>query len=138
MNEIPSGKFYPIPFWGPIVVGTLLGCGGMFLPFDKGLKSIENGSPWPLQSSFYAAFTYHILAHDPNFKKYTNLSLSEESARFGVVVGIVLIALLQTFFGDDFNPFRPVHNFMYVVTGIRSGRVNSKKTEVKKNQKKNK
>lgn len=32
------GKHYPIALWGPILLGTVGGCGGLFLPLDKGLK----------------------------------------------------------------------------------------------------
>lgn len=33
------GKHYPISVWGPIILGTIAGCGGLFLPLDKGLKA---------------------------------------------------------------------------------------------------
>lgn len=33
-----ASKYYPIPLWGPILLGTIAGCGGLFLPLDKGLR----------------------------------------------------------------------------------------------------
>lgn len=33
-----ASKYYPIPLWGPVLLGTIAGCGGLFLPLDKGLK----------------------------------------------------------------------------------------------------
>lgn len=36
-----AGKHYPIALWGPILLGTIAGCGGLFLPLDKGLKASE-------------------------------------------------------------------------------------------------
>ncbi|CAN0498754.1 unnamed protein product, partial [Phaeothamnion confervicola] len=30
-----AGPYYPIPVFGPILLGTIAGCGGMFLPLDK-------------------------------------------------------------------------------------------------------
>lgn len=34
-----AGKHYPIALWGPILLGTIGGCGGLFLPLDKGLQA---------------------------------------------------------------------------------------------------
>lgn len=36
---LQAGKHYPIPLWGPILLGTIAGCGGLFLPLDKGLQA---------------------------------------------------------------------------------------------------
>ena len=33
------GKHYPIALWGPILLGTIGGCGGLFLPLDRGLQA---------------------------------------------------------------------------------------------------
>lgn len=57
-------KYYPIPILGPIVVGTLLGCLGQFLPFDKGLTPIKNNTPWPVQAAFLTSTFYHLMIND--------------------------------------------------------------------------
>ena len=36
----------------------------MFMPFDKGLKPISDGTPWPIQGAFMSAFFYHTIIHD--------------------------------------------------------------------------
>jgi len=37
---------------------------GAFLPFDKGLAPIANGTPWGMQAAFFTASTYHLLVQD--------------------------------------------------------------------------
>ncbi len=43
-----SGQYGP-PLWGPVLLGTISGCGGLFLPFDKGLSALKDGAPYALQ-----------------------------------------------------------------------------------------
>ncbi len=42
---IPAGPHYPIPLWGPVLIGTISGCGGLFLPLDRGLSALKGGAP---------------------------------------------------------------------------------------------
>ena len=37
---------------------------GMFMPYDKGLQPISDGTPWALQGAFMSAFFYHTVIHD--------------------------------------------------------------------------
>ncbi len=41
------------PLWGPVLLGTIAGCGGLFLPFDRGLSALKNGAPHNLQVYMY-------------------------------------------------------------------------------------
>jgi len=58
-STIPASQF-SFPVFGPIVCGTIGGCGGMFLPFNKGLSPIEStGLAPPMFSAFWAAIFFH-------------------------------------------------------------------------------
>ncbi|KAG5185252.1 hypothetical protein JKP88DRAFT_43532 [Tribonema minus] len=122
-KEIPAGKYYPIPFWGPVLLGTIAGCAGMFLPFDKGLASIKGGSPWPLQSAFYGSLAFHLLAHDPHVRAalapYAG-DYTADAARACVVAFFAAVATLQTYAGPHFNPFSPLHRVAYAISGVKA------------------
>ncbi|CAM9633065.1 unnamed protein product [Choristocarpus tenellus] len=123
---ISASKYYPIPLWGPILLGTIGACGGMFLPLDKGLQGLKNGAPWPMQSAFYGSMFFHLTVHDPNVGPYLRQGVSyvfegeniAEVARMCVVLFFCSMAIAQSFLGPTFNPFMPVHNILYNVTGI--------------------
>jgi hypothetical protein len=52
---------FAIPVFGPIICGSIGGCGGAFLPFNKGLDPIkESGLAPPMFSAFIAATFYHL------------------------------------------------------------------------------
>ena len=65
---IPASEF-SFPFFGPIFCGSIAGCGGAFLPLNKGLEPLEkNGLAPNMWSAFVAAAFYHI---------FMNTSLSD-------------------------------------------------------------
>ncbi|CAN0123104.1 unnamed protein product, partial [Hapterophycus canaliculatus] len=41
-----------------LLAGTLAGCGGSFLPVDRGLSSLSAGVPWAVQSALYGSAYY--------------------------------------------------------------------------------
>lgn len=49
-----------VPFFGPIICGTIGGCGGLFLPFSEGLASIDGSMNFAVLSAFFNAFVYHL------------------------------------------------------------------------------
>ena len=52
---------FSFPLFGPIFCGTIAGCGGAFLPMNKGLSPIqENGLQQPMFSAFIAATCFHL------------------------------------------------------------------------------
>lgn len=55
--------------FGPIFAGTIAGCGGAFLPLDKGLDPIKAGLGQPMLSAFIAATCFHL---------FMNTSLSQD------------------------------------------------------------
>ncbi len=48
VNKASPGP-HGTPLWGPILLGTIAGCGGLFLPFDKGLSALKDGTPYTLK-----------------------------------------------------------------------------------------
>jgi hypothetical protein len=62
-NSIAPSEF-SIAIFGPIMCGSVAGCGGAFLPLNKGLGPIETtGLAQPMQSAFIAATFYHLFNH---------------------------------------------------------------------------
>jgi uncharacterized membrane protein YeaQ/YmgE (transglycosylase-associated protein family) len=52
---------FTFPVFGPIVCGTIGGCGGMFMPFSKGLSPIEStGLSPPMFSALVGATFFHL------------------------------------------------------------------------------
>jgi len=118
---LPATDYYPYcPLVGPIMAGCLLGGVGMFMPFDKGLKPISDGTPWPIQGAFMSAFFYHTIIHDktgPIGMISRNIfgSYNESTAR--LIIGSVWISsgIAQNFFDQSANLFTPFHKFLYLV-----------------------
>ena len=52
--DIPGG----VGVLGLLICGTLGGCGGIFMPFSKGLDPVRAGAPQLMESAFTAAATY--------------------------------------------------------------------------------
>lgn len=101
-----------------------MGCGGAFMPLDKGLSPINAGAPWALQAAFMSSAFYHLVVND----KYGPVG-----AAVRAVVGthshnraVVIIAtcqivsqLAQTIFSPSANLFTPVHKFLYLVFQVQ-------------------
>jgi hypothetical protein len=83
---IPASDF-DIAIFGPIFCGTIGGCGGAFLPFNKGLDPIKNGMAQPMVSAGIAATFYHLFTH-------TSLSAGVQHAdkKAHVLVAVFFIA----------------------------------------------
>ncbi|KAL1525719.1 hypothetical protein AB1Y20_020563 [Prymnesium parvum] len=60
---------YPVPVAGPLVGGILGGCGGAFLPADKGLKPLENGTNWRIASAVLMSIWIQMSLRDPYSKE---------------------------------------------------------------------
>lgn len=58
-KAIPPSEF-EFPVFGPIFCGTIAGCGGAFLPLNKGLDPIKSGLAQPMLSAFIAATMLHL------------------------------------------------------------------------------
>lgn len=73
--------------FGPIFCGTIAGCGGAFLPLNKGLDPIKDGIAQPMLSAAIAATCYHLFTH-------TSLSagIKDADKKAHVLVAIFFIA----------------------------------------------
>lgn len=58
--EASSRYFKATPYAAPLLCGFLSGCGGDFLPFEKGLTPIEKGNRWPVRAAFFASVSYWV------------------------------------------------------------------------------
>lgn len=119
---------YPIPLVGPIIVGTLTGVLGMFVPFDKGLSAVYSNTPWPIQGSVITATVFHLVVHDTNgplgvwLRKCSGFDFVFEGANDAekkVGVRVLLLAMWivqqwgQTLRGPNFNIFQPIYKGLY-------------------------
>lgn len=116
-----SSAFYPHAFWGPIISGTFLGSGGLFLPFDKGLGAVVgNGTPWPMQAALMTAVFYHLEVFDKTGfvgVGFRSVFGTHDDATVRTVVAAVQVAslLAQALFDESANFFTPVHKLLYLV-----------------------
>eukprot|EP01036_Dinobryon_divergens_P025048 gene25048-33560_t len=159
---LSAGPYYPVPLVGPIVVGTVQGSLGAFLPFDKGLAPIADGCAWPMQGALLTAATYHILVNDQTgflgeagrwairgepwqqlcYAVAAVLGVPSGSVsvdRDGVVLAIaavqVLTLLLQTFWRPAFNPFSALHGLLYAVFRVQGPSSSSSSSSSEKEKK---
>lgn len=116
-----SSAFYPHAFWGPIISGTFLGSGGLFLPFDKGVGAVVgNGTPWPMQAALMTAVFYHLEVFDKTGfvgVGFRSVFGTYDDATVRSLVAAVQVAslLAQAIFDESANFFTPVHKFLYLV-----------------------
>uniref|UniRef100_A0A7S1V1V1 Uncharacterized protein n=1 Tax=Grammatophora oceanica TaxID=210454 RepID=A0A7S1V1V1_9STRA len=90
---IPPSEF-SIPIFGPIFCGTIAGCGGAFLPLNKGLDPIKNGLAPNMMSAMFGGLFYHV---------FVNTSLSDgvknapKKAHAIVSFMFILFGIIQAF-----------------------------------------
>ena len=58
-GAIPASSF-SFPVFGPIFCGTIAGCGGVFMPLNKGIDPIKNGLLPPMKTAIIAATCFHL------------------------------------------------------------------------------
>lgn len=124
-KDNPS-EYYPIPVFGPIVLGTLLGNMGGF--FTKGFDAyLNNGMPWRFQNGLFSGSFYHFFVHDSegfigqNLRYFVNLALKPFN-RFGIhddrVFAFVCVSVfmhtmslihLPFIYGPGTSPFNIIH-----------------------------
>ena len=97
---IPASEF-SFPLFGPIFCGTIAGCGGAFLPLNKGLDPLRGGLAPPMYSSFVGALFLHL---------FSNLSSVEKANQKGQVVVAIWFILYGFFSSGVFNGILPAKN----------------------------
>jgi hypothetical protein len=98
-EKIPASDF-SFPVFGPIFCGTIAGCGGSFIPFNKGLDSIKDGTTGPMVSAFAASILFHLLVNTETFSHYLQ---AEAERKAQVLVATFFIA---HHFSTDFQPLK--------------------------------
>jgi hypothetical protein len=118
-NTLSPSPYYPVPFFGPILCGTLLGSMGMFLPFTKGLSPITKNTPWNIQAAFYTAFFYHTMVYDTGFVGQCMHLIIGTYTKEKVLVIIAITQImhleLQILLSSDVNFFLPIHQVVYLI-----------------------
>merc|ERR1712194_732331 len=84
-------SFFSFPLFGPIMCGAISGCGGAFLPMNKGLEPILKGLHYPMITACVGATLVHLFLNTAlsegvvSAKEKAHLHL----ALFFIVVGLV-------------------------------------------------
>jgi len=89
-----------VPMIGPLIAGTLGGCGGGFMPLNKGLDPLKDGTNWRMTSGAIASTWIFVSTLYPSTKAAIGLSVAW--ARFCAVSFFVVVPLLQ--FATGFAP----------------------------------
>lgn len=90
-NAAIAPSLFSFAIFGPIMCGTIGGCGGAFLPLSKGLDPIVNGMQYPMTSACIGATLVHLFMNtsfsegviDAKAKAHLHLAL------FFIFVGLV-------------------------------------------------
>jgi len=89
-ERIPP-SFFSFPLFGPIFCGTIAGCGGAFLPLNKGLDPIKKGLAPPMITAAIGSTLFHLYLNTPfsdgciDAKKKAHLHLTA----FFIAVGLI-------------------------------------------------
>lgn len=89
-NTAISPSLFSFPLFGPIMCGTISGCGGAFLPMSKGLEPILKGLQSPMITACLGSSLVHLFLNCfsegvVNAKEKAQLHL----ALFFICVGVV-------------------------------------------------
>ena len=93
---------------GPLIAGTLGGCGGGFMPLDKGLGPIEKGLNWRMASALINSTWMFLSTQYPASKEA--IGLDGDMARFLAVSFFALFPTLEAVLGTSIfgaNPTLP-------------------------------
>lgn len=85
---------FDFPIFGPIFCGTIAGCGGAFLPLNKGLDPIKGGLAQPMISAFIGATYLHLFL---NTSFSADIIDAEKKAKVGMAIFFILFNLFDTF-----------------------------------------
>jgi len=128
-DVIPAtGKYYPIPIWGPLLAGTFAGSFGGFI--HNGLAAVDKEVTWLVQGALYVTAAYHFAVYDPNLAPIAQGlaspvigSVAFGDAQWAQLVNVAVISWLagvavlqETVFDEHFNPLSPLHHAAYKVT----------------------
>jgi len=99
-SSLPSAP-NTVPITGPLIAGLLGGCGGAFMPLNKGLEPVAGGLNWRFTSAAINSLWLFLSTQFPSTKDAIGLSV--DWARFVCVAFFVTMPLIQAATG--FAPF---------------------------------
>ena len=85
---------FSFPVFGPIICGTVGGCGAAFMPLSKGLDPMKEGLTPPMATALFAATGYHL---------FLSTSLSDgcidaaEKAQFHVAFFFISVGIVTAY-----------------------------------------
>jgi hypothetical protein len=92
---------FSFPVFGPIFCGAIGGCGGAFLPLNKGLEPLRGGLAPNMMTALVAATFYHIFVSTSlsagvvHADKKAALLVAEFFVGHGLVTGLDLFSSLK-------------------------------------------
>jgi len=89
-----SPSLFSFPLMGPIICGTLGGCAGAFLPFNKGLEPIKNGLLPPMTTALIAAASFHLFMNS-NYRQ--DVMHAKEKAQIHIALFFITTGLIASF-----------------------------------------
>lgn len=87
-------SLFSFPLFGPIFCGTIGGCGGAFLPLNKGLDPIKGGLSSPMLSALVAATCLHLFLSTPLSEGVID---AKKKAHVHVVIFFIGVGLINAF-----------------------------------------
>jgi hypothetical protein len=88
-----SPSYFSFPLVGPILCGTIAGCGGAFLPLSKGLEPIKMGLLPPMTTALIAATSFHLFMNSSYREGVMN---AKEKAQLNIALFFIATGLLAT------------------------------------------
>ena len=86
---------FSFPLFGPIMCGTVAGCGGAFLPMSKGLDPIaKSGLLPPMSSAFVGSALVHLFL---NTGLSAGVIAAKEKAHMHLVLFFITVGLVSAF-----------------------------------------
>lgn len=91
-NAAIAPSLFSFPLFGPIMCGTIAGCGGAFLPMNKGLDPIKGGMQYPMISACIGATLVHLFLNTSFCEGVIN---AKEKAHFHLALFFIFIGLVN-------------------------------------------
>jgi len=91
-NAAIAPSLFSFALFGPIMCGTIGGCGGAFLPLSKGLDPIANGMQYPMTSACIGATLVHLFLNTHFSEGVIN---AKEKAHFHLALFFIFIGLVN-------------------------------------------
>ena len=98
---LPSALVVPsagrVAIVGPLIAGTLGGCGGAFMPLNKGLDPLAGGLNWRISSAILTSLWLFASMQYPETK--TAIGLAPDTCRVLAVAFLVAVPIVQMLTG---------------------------------------